>query len=95
LASVSVFVESAIGKPAAGGAGAATLAVTRIGSTSAVSTTVLGHRVTAIGEVPPETVRAIAGSLREGAEPVGRGLPDMGPVAPRPGPTAGRNLPHP
>jgi sigma-E factor negative regulatory protein RseB len=95
LASVSVFVESAIGEPGTGGASDATLAVTLIGSTSAVSTTVQGHRVTAIGEVPPDTVRAIAGSVRAGAEPVGRGLPDAGPIAPRPGPASGHNFPHP
>jgi len=95
LASVSVFVEAAIGTTVADGAGEATLAVTRIGSTSAVSTTVQGHRVTAIGEVPPETVQAIAGSLRAGAEPVGRGLPDMGSVAARPVPAAPGNPSHP
>jgi sigma-E factor negative regulatory protein RseB len=95
LASVSVFVESGIGNAAAGGAGETMLAVTRIGSTSAVSTFVMGHRVTAIGEVPPETVRAIAGSLRAGAEPLGRGLPEMGPIAERPAPAAARNAPHP
>jgi sigma-E factor negative regulatory protein RseB len=95
LASVSVFVESAIANQVASGASDATLAVTLIGSTSAVSTTVQGHRVTAIGEVPPDTVRAIAGSVRAGAEAVGRGLPDAGPIAPRPGPAGGRNFPHP
>ena len=58
LASVSVFVESAVeGKsPMSGPA--------RVGSSSAFSTTVGGHQVTAVGEVPPETVRVIASSLK-------------------------------
>jgi sigma-E factor negative regulatory protein RseB len=58
LASVSVFVESAVeGKsPMSGPA--------RVGSSSAFSTTVSGHQVTAVGEVPPETVRVIASSLK-------------------------------
>lgn len=58
LASVSVFVESAVeGKaPMSGPA--------RVGSSSAFSTTVRGHQVTAVGEVPPETVRVIASSLQ-------------------------------
>lgn len=58
LASVSVFVESTVeGKsPMSGPA--------RVGSSSAFSTTVSGHQVTAVGEVPPETVRVIASSLK-------------------------------
>ena len=60
LASVSVFVE--IGRaprPDHGSDDAAT-----IGSSSAYSTVVQGYRVTAVGEVPPDTVRAIAQSIR-------------------------------
>jgi len=60
LASVSVFVE--IGRaprPDHGTDDAAT-----IGSSSAYSTVVQGYRVTAVGEVPPDTVRAIAQSIR-------------------------------
>jgi len=40
--------------------------MTSVGSSNAMSTIVDGHKVTAIGEVPPATVRAIAGSVREG-----------------------------
>ena len=72
LASVSVFVESderdSRDDPATDS--------TSLGSSSAFSTTVDGHRVTAIGEVPPDTVRAIARSLRpatDGPAPGGRG----------------------
>jgi len=59
VASVSVFVEEQ-----GGAAGRAPATVTTLGSSCALSTTVDGHRVTAIGEVPAGTVRAIAGSLR-------------------------------
>jgi sigma-E factor negative regulatory protein RseB len=59
VASVSVFVEPQRGAPAAG-----TDMLTSVGSSSALSTVVSGHKVTAIGEVPPETVRAIATSVR-------------------------------
>jgi hypothetical protein len=38
-----------------------------IGSSSAYSTVVQGYRVTAVGEVPPDTVRAIAQSIRTAA----------------------------
>jgi len=62
LASVSVFVE--IGReprPEPGSEDAIT-----IGSSSAYTTVVQGYRVTAVGEVPPDTVRAIALSIRAG-----------------------------
>jgi sigma-E factor negative regulatory protein RseB len=72
LASVSVFVEPQSHLPASGHAEGVSQAVTRVGSSSAVSTEVDGHRVTAIGEVPPATVRAIAGSLRPGFAPGAR-----------------------
>jgi sigma-E factor negative regulatory protein RseB len=74
LASVSVFVEPQRGAPAAG-----TDMLTSVGSSSALSTVVSGHKVTAIGEVPPDTVRAIATSLRARgqADAVGR----MNPLA--------------
>ena len=75
LASVSVFVEPQSRLPADGQHDPAPPTVTRLGSSSAVSTEVDGHRVTAIGEAPPDTVRAIAGSLRPrfapGARPGG------------------------
>jgi sigma-E factor negative regulatory protein RseB len=72
LATVSVFVEQDAPADNAAAApvnvaddarGRAGNGVTRVGSASAYSTTVQGYRVTAIGEVPPDTVRAIAGSL--------------------------------
>ncbi|HEY6450983.1 MAG TPA: MucB/RseB C-terminal domain-containing protein [Steroidobacteraceae bacterium] len=59
LASVSVFIELGAGGPAPDRDDAATL-----GTSSAYSTVVQGHRVTAVGEVPPETVRVIAQSIR-------------------------------
>ena len=60
LASVSVFVET--GREAGGAPGTDDAAT--IGSSSAYSTVVQGYRVTAVGEVPPDTVRAIAQSIR-------------------------------
>jgi sigma-E factor negative regulatory protein RseB len=66
LASVSVFVEQGTAEPgAAGDAGD----VRRLGSSSAYSTVVSGYRVTAIGEVPPDTVRAIASSTFSAQRP--------------------------
>jgi sigma-E factor negative regulatory protein RseB len=61
MASVSVFVEMGREQPAGhdGVDDAAT-----IGSSSAYSTFVQGYRVTAVGEVPPDTVRAIAQAIR-------------------------------
>jgi sigma-E factor negative regulatory protein RseB len=68
VASVSVFVEedgAAVRHGRHHGAAAREPdTVTTLGSSCALSTTVDGHRVTAIGEVPAGTVRAIAGSLR-------------------------------
>jgi sigma-E factor negative regulatory protein RseB len=61
LASVSVFVEASQNR---GAAKHAPSTLTTLGSASALSTMVDGHKVTAIGEVPAGTVRAIAGSLR-------------------------------
>jgi sigma-E factor negative regulatory protein RseB len=60
LASVSVFIERAHAPSAARDADAAA----RLGVSSAYSTAVSGYRVTAVGEVPPDTVRAIALSIR-------------------------------
>ncbi len=62
LASVSVFIRPAERGPAPRpGAG-------RMGVTSAFSTTVAGHEVTAVGEVPPDTLRVIANGLRPAQE---------------------------
>jgi sigma-E factor negative regulatory protein RseB len=60
LASVSVFIERARSQAGARNADAAA----RFGVSSAYSTAVEGYRVTAVGEVPPDTVRAIALSIR-------------------------------
>lgn len=58
LASVSVFIHATMpGKAPVEGMG-------RSGVASAFSTVVAGHQVTAVGEVPPRTLRAIATSLR-------------------------------
>ena len=69
LASVSVFVEPQPQASAAGQPVAIATTMTRLGSSSALSTEVDGHKVTAIGEVPPETVQAITRSLRVGFAP--------------------------
>ena len=59
MASVSVFVEVGRDPVPEQHDDAA-----RLGTSSAYSTTVQGYRVTAVGEVPPDTVRAIAQSIR-------------------------------
>jgi sigma-E factor negative regulatory protein RseB len=58
VASVSVFVEprKPDAKPAEGPA--------RVGSSSAFSTVVGDHQVTAVGEVPPNTVKFIATQVK-------------------------------
>ncbi|MBS0580986.1 MAG: MucB/RseB C-terminal domain-containing protein [Proteobacteria bacterium] len=61
LASVSVFVEIQQGT-AAPPPGVAETAM--VGSSSAFSTVVDGHKVTAVGEVPPATVQAIATQVK-------------------------------
>jgi hypothetical protein len=60
LASVSVFIERAGAQMTARIADSAA----RFGVSSAYSTAMDGYRVTAVGEVPPDTVRAIALSIR-------------------------------
>ena len=70
LASVSVFVEQGT-TPVSVDKGAA--AAARLGSASAYSTVVEGYRVTAVGEVPPDTLKAIAGSVMPGAGAASRG----------------------
>lgn len=66
LASVSVFVESrsAVLPPDQ----ELVSGVANVGSASAFSTVIDGHKVTAVGEVPPATVRFIASSVKR-AEP--------------------------
>jgi sigma-E factor negative regulatory protein RseB len=58
VASVSVFVEprKTDGKTSEG--------PSRVGSSSAFSTVVDGHQVTAVGEVPPTTVELIAKQVK-------------------------------
>src|SRR6516225_9485118 len=69
FASVSVFVER---QPAPSGPPPVPESAT-VGSSSAFSTVVDGHKITAVGEVPPATVRFIAGQLKaQGAAPAGR-----------------------
>jgi sigma-E factor negative regulatory protein RseB len=60
LASVSVFVE--MGR-ADGGSAAREDDAATLGTSSAYSTVAEGYRVTAVGEVPPETVRVIARAI--------------------------------
>jgi sigma-E factor negative regulatory protein RseB len=70
IASVSVFVESRqknMERPVSGTA--------RVGSASAFSTVVDGHQVTAVGEVPPETVQFIAKSVKADARDTPRERP--------------------
>ncbi len=70
LASVSVFVQQpAAGKKPAQG-------TSRSGVASAFTTVVDGHQVTAVGEVPPRTLKYIATSI----QPVGR-APQARPAA--------------
>jgi sigma-E factor negative regulatory protein RseB len=74
LASVSVFVEVGPGDGADSGerGGSARIAAedaATLGASSAYSTVVQGYRVTAVGEVPPETVRLIAQAIRNAAPP--------------------------
>jgi len=68
FASVSVFVE----RQAAPTGQAPVPEAATVGSSSAFSTVVDGHKITAVGEVPPATVRFIASQLKaQGAAPAG------------------------
>jgi len=64
LASVSVFVESTPAPGVAGGPAADRSGAARVGSASTFSTVVEGHRVIAVGEVPPDTVQFIAKAIK-------------------------------
>jgi sigma-E factor negative regulatory protein RseB len=69
FASVSVFVER---QPAPSDPPPVPELAT-VGSSSAYSTVVDGHKITAVGEVPPATVRFIASQLQvQGSAPAGR-----------------------
>jgi sigma-E factor negative regulatory protein RseB len=63
LASVSVFIEPG----PAGSAGMAGEDIANLGSSSAYATVVQGYRIIAVGEVPPQTVRAIAQAMHSAA----------------------------
>jgi sigma-E factor negative regulatory protein RseB len=66
LASVSVFVEVRPQQPSASPGEAPVDESANVGSSSAFSTVIDGHKVTAVGEVPPATVRFIANSVQAG-----------------------------
>ena len=69
LASVSVFVEVKVRpqQPSDSSDDAPVDESANVGSSSAFSTVIDGHKVTAVGEVPPATVRFIANSVQAGA----------------------------
>jgi len=70
FASVSVFVETQ--NAAAGAQPPGQGESVNFGSSSAFSTLVDGHKVTAVGEVPPQTVRFIASQVKaQGPSPLG------------------------
>ncbi len=70
MASVSVFVETQ--QKAAPGQAVEEEESATLGSSSAFSTVIDGHKVTAVGEVPPATVRFIANSVKaQGAVSMG------------------------
>jgi len=68
FASVSVFVER---QTAAPNQPAVTESAAAVGSSSAFSTVIDGHKITAVGEVPPATVRFIATQLKAQDQPAG------------------------
>jgi sigma-E factor negative regulatory protein RseB len=71
LASVSVFVEIQTNTKETEDGQTVTEESARLGSSSVYSTVMGGRKVTAVGEVPPETVRSIASSFSsEGPAPM-------------------------
>jgi sigma-E factor negative regulatory protein RseB len=64
LASVSVFIE-------ANERGQVLRGHASVGSSAAFSTTVDGHQITAVGEVPPQTVELIAASVTQSKRSLG------------------------
>jgi sigma-E factor negative regulatory protein RseB len=69
FASVSVFVES---QPGVSASDLPVAESTAVGSSSAFSTVTDGHKITAVGEVPPATVQFIASQVKaQGPAPVG------------------------
>ncbi|HTX06102.1 MAG TPA: MucB/RseB C-terminal domain-containing protein [Steroidobacteraceae bacterium] len=92
LASVSVFVETTHIVATTPGQ-APVMESARVGSSYAFSTVVDGHKVTAVGEVPPQTVRFIADSVK--AEKTSDSAPPPPALAPLPGgPFAHSPPPH-
>jgi sigma-E factor negative regulatory protein RseB len=89
LASVSVFVEA---HTESGSSRKPVVESARVGSSYAFSTVVDGHKVTAVGEAPAETVRFIANSVKEekvtvpAAAPAALGPLSGGPFAHAPAP---------
>ncbi|MGB9329365.1 MAG: MucB/RseB C-terminal domain-containing protein [Steroidobacteraceae bacterium] len=77
VASVSVFVEIQQGGPQAPGAPAQVpvAEVATVGSSSAFSTVIDGHKITAVGEVPPVTVQFIATQVKAQGTVDSRGRP--------------------
>jgi sigma-E factor negative regulatory protein RseB len=72
MASVSVFVEIETKSSEPNDEQTVTEESARLGSSSVYSTTMGGRKVTAVGEVPPATVRSIASSFSsQGPTPVG------------------------
>jgi sigma-E factor negative regulatory protein RseB len=67
VASVSVFVEQ-LARPPSGTSEVVAQSAT-VGSSSAYSTVIDGHKVTAVGEVPPDTVRLIATEVQAAQQP--------------------------
>ncbi|MEO7775598.1 MAG: MucB/RseB C-terminal domain-containing protein [Steroidobacteraceae bacterium] len=65
LASVSVFIEAQSRLAQRPGVAELAAGATQLGSAAAYSVVMGDNRVTAVGEVPPETVRFIAQSLQE------------------------------
>jgi sigma-E factor negative regulatory protein RseB len=71
LASVSVFVEVRPARPEQ----ARLSQSATVGSSSAFSTVIDGHKITAVGEVPPATVRFIASQVKAEDSPPGTPRP--------------------
>jgi sigma-E factor negative regulatory protein RseB len=78
LASVSVFVETQAKDPP--NEHNMTEESAQVGSSSVFSTVMDGRKVTAVGEVPPETVRSIASSFLQGSGSGPAVAPPMGPT---------------
>ena len=81
LASVSVFVETKPQKSNDTSDGDTQIEEesATVGSSSAFSTVIDGHKVTAVGEVPPATVRFIANSVQAGSSSGGAAPTGLGP----------------